>query len=286
MVVTPVKVYVLIPLTLNFLLRLYKPTARRTLPKRVRFQLDYDPGNCNTLDAFLPLKKQTPCLFARAAKLRGAPDWKHSLGIAENIELARPALSNFIADVKEGVHKIDGFLFQIHHDDMDNILSFAKAVREALMTMTSWNHEQSSSASSTFHYDCLKSSYIQSARWQFQVLNLDIFVTTFSPCYPSNHPRYNAGIQDCAFILLQPMESFLWKDLPAYKTERHTDYSQPPESLDIRERIRLNFRNMGQALYVPESLQISMAEQIVPPVDKLDSTIIHWWEEKPHVHSS
>ena len=82
------------------------------------------------------------------------------------------------------------------------------------------------------------------------------------------------------------MESFLWKDLPAYKTERHTDYSQPPESLDIRERIRLNFRNMGQALYVPESLQISMAEQIVPPVDKLDSTIIHWWEEKPHVHSS
>lgn len=240
---------------------------------------------------FLPLKKQTPCLFARSAKLRGAPVWKHYLGIAENIELARPALSNFIADVKEGVHKIDGFVLQIHHDDQDNVLSFAKAVREALMIMTSWSHEQSSSSSYTskcFHYDCLKVNNIQSARWQFQILNLDIFVTAFSPCYPSNHPRYNAGIQDCAFILLQPMESFLWKDLPAYKTELHTDYSQPPESLDIRERVRLNFRNMGQPLYIPESMQISMAEQIVPPADKLDSTIIHWWEENPHVivHSS
>ncbi|CAK9024140.1 Uncharacterized protein SCF082_LOCUS16487 [Durusdinium trenchii] len=112
--------------------------------------------------------------------------------------------------------------------------------------------------------------------WYFQFAREPIFVTSFAPCYGAENPRYqfNQHPESC-FILFQPEESFLRHDLPPDKPRRETNWDHP---VDIRDRIRSNFRRHGREYRIPETTQYPPAEFIVAPLEALNDPPVRFWE--------
>ena len=141
--------------------------------------------------------------------------------------------------------------------------------------------------------------YIHSPSWVFSFAGTEFFVTTFAPCYPHDSSRYQFGVADAAFVLLQPYHSFMLHRVGVQTPRSHTfpnsgssngssngssgnannggDVQQ--RQLDVRDEIRLRFARHGRPYFVPEHpTRMSNAYDVVPPRTE-HSTVVRWWRD-------
>jgi len=119
----------------------------------------------------------------------------------------------------------------------------------------------------------LEKSYVGKRGWYFEYLNEPIFVTTFSPSYPSDNARYAYGCSS-GFVLLQPEFSFAWKDIGNDTPDTNWDNPQT-----VRDKIRCEFKKHGQLYDIPPTIYYPTAAGIVPPL-KLGMPVVEWWVTK------
>ena len=147
----------------------------------------------------------------------------------------------------------------------------------------------------------MESEHIGRRGWYPQVNRQPFFVTTFGPCYPTNHSRFAFGAQGCVdllhvvrcavcvcvcvracvsvrvppahclrcYILFQPDVSF----------GRHQIEDNHPDdpSIDtVRQKIRNIFKANNRAYYIPPSRFSPLAEHVVAAMH-IDEKM-HWWE--------
>ena len=122
-------------------------------------------------------------------------------------------------------------------------------------------------------YHCM-SRYLERRGWVFRFQQCTFFVTTFAPCYPSEHPRYGFESESC-FLLFQPEVSFAQHDLPP--DTALTNWDQPKT---VRDRIRVAFREDGREYMIRQNATVTypMVWEIVRPVDKW-CNFFRWWDE-------
>lgn len=244
----------------------------------------YDPiSGIEALHRFSSIKKQTPCIFARQSVLWGCRDWDDRLSIEENAKRSIPMLIKFFKlgrhpDLLSPEHKgkhLDGFLFEIRgRERCCSPDACGLALNRLLSTLS--EHDPNGMR-------CLRPRYrrlVGTAIWHFYFASEPIFITTFYPGTPSNHPRHTFNSpQDSFFVLLQPEFSFqlhgLGMDTP------HTNWDKPQTA---RDRVRVAFRKAGMEYWIPDTIAYPTAEHMVKSLDavgpEMPKTIVRWWEEK------
>lgn len=111
--------------------------------------------------------------------------------------------------------------------------------------------------------------------WVFEFNSVTFFITTFAPCYPASSPRRCASDATSAFVLFQPETSFARRDLPS--DSKDTDWTNPS---NVRDKIRVAFRDAGRPYRIPDSVHSPMAYQVVRPLDELSGDIVEWWIDR------
>lgn len=220
----------------------------------------YDPEHTTALENFEQIKSQSNCLFARKAKIWSCPEWIDSLSLEENIYRLVPMLIKFT--IYAYSHRLDAFLIEIPGSEYGtNIEVFGRALCRVLRTL---------SDNDPAGQRCMNKSYIAGRGWVFEFNICTFFITTFAPFYPSTHPRFSFGAQNC-YILMQPELSFALHDLPSMSLETNWDEPQT-----VRDKIRCAFRDAGRPTFIPESISSPMILEILTPVEK-DGTVPKWW---------
>jgi len=207
---------------------------------------------------------ETHCVFAKGARIWGSPRWIDESSFEENIKLSLQPLQVFL---KVGMKlKLDGFVLEIVGNKYgDTTMHFADTVRRAL-TIFGENDPAG--------LNCMKNlSRIGKKGWNFDFNREPIFITTFAPCYPSDHCRYlfGAGGGKTCYILFQPEYSFFWRNIGNDTPE--TNWDNPQTS---RDKIRVDYKKNNRAYYIPKTIYYSPANFIIPPL-KLGQPIIEWW---------
>ena len=228
----------------------------------------YDAEDCEALRRFAPVVKMSRCLFAKGARLWGSKDYDETLSLESNVAASVPTLLQMLH--RGEVEGLDGFVFEIRAspsvpgDLSSDLEAFAAAVRRLLFTISNMDPTGERSA---------RKAYIHDRAWHFTFARFPIFVTTFAPCYGPTSSRYTYGADpESAFVLLQPEYSFLRHDLPA--DTPHTEWDNPKT---IRDRIRVSFRDAGQAYDIPNTVHYPASEHIVKALVR-GQQAVRWWE--------
>ena len=173
-----------------------------------------------------------------------------------------PAVIKFIA-VSQHL-KLDGFVFSLPGDQFgSDPEAFGEAVRTVLSVL---------SAADPSGYNCMSKSFISSAGWTFELDSEPIFVTTFAPCYPSRHSRYAFGAKH-AFILLQPMHSFVTHDIG--KDTPLTNWEKPHT---VRDKIRVSYKQNDRPYLIRDTVRYPAAHDIVRGMDSMSDNPLLWWK--------
>ena len=122
-------------------------------------------------------------------------------------------------------------------------------------------------------FHCMDKLYIDQKGWVFEFNRITFFVTTFSPCYPESHSRYSFGTEN-AYIVFQPEISFAQQDIPSDTPD--TNWEHPR---NVRDKIRVAFREAGMNYKIRESVSYPMVQDIVKPIDDSADDVINWWTE-------
>ena len=146
----------------------------------------------------------------------------------------------------------------------EDVEKFGEGVRRVLKCLS--DHDP-------IEYNCMNKSIIAGRGWCFELCGIPIFVTTFSPCYPTNHSRYAFGAKS-GFILLQPMYSFVIHDI-GYDTPI-TNWDNPKTA---RDRIRIAYRENGRPYHIRETTRYPMSHDIVKPLVEGPGNVLEWWKE-------
>lgn len=242
---------------------------------RLRFNCDelgYNPRMASSVQHFRPIVMGTNCLFAKSSKLCGSKDWNPALSLEENVAASVMAFNAFI-QVALSAH-YDGFVFEIRGEEYaSSIEVFGQTVRRVLLTISDLDPRKA---------NCMRKSYIDKRGWCFEFARETFFVTTFAPCFPSNHSRYGFGCKS-SFVLFQPEYSFAWHNIESDTPE--TNWENPTT---VRDKIRVEFRNHGRDYEIPDTIYYPPALHIVRPLRPTDPPIT-WWrpleESKPQVES-
>ena len=164
---------------------------------------------------------------------------------------------------------LDGFVFALPGDQFgQEVNRFGQVVRRVLKCI-------SDNDPKGFH--CMNKSYVSKIGWSFEFDGIPIFVTTFAPCYPSNHARYTFGASE-AFILLQPMYSFAIHDIGP--DTPHTNWDSP---VSVRDKIRVAFKENGRAYHVRDTIYYPAAHDIVKPLKEGVGDLVEWWVDPDRV---
>jgi hypothetical protein len=223
----------------------------------------YDPTNCSSVLSSRPLLNGTECIFAKTAKVWGNL-WHDDLSLEENVKAALPMFVKMLEE-KSG----DGFLLALPAVTYaKNVEAFATSVRRVMSVLSEYDPHRSS---------FMSKSYIDRRGWQILFNDVDLFVTTFAPFYDEKSSRYQHGIVDYCYILLQPGFSFVSHGIGDDTPRRATNWTHPTS---IRDKIRVGFKNHGRGYFIPESVFYPQAEHIVKSHDGMD--IIDWWNA-PHM---
>lgn len=178
-----------------------------------------------------------------------------------------PALIKFLA-IGEHLH-LDGFVFELPGEEFgQDVHKFGQGVRRILKCIS--DHDPAG-------YHCMNKSYLNKIGWTFEFSEIPIFVTTFAPCYPSNHSRFAFGTKN-AFVLLQPMYSFVIHDIG--KDTPLTNWDNPTT---IRDKIRVAYKENGRPYHIRKVVVYPTAHDIVKPLEDSGLTLVEWWksEEPP-----
>jgi len=217
--------------------------------------LQRNPTNAECLKRFYVIKKNSNCLFARNAKLWGSEDWDYGLTLEENILKAGKSMH------------LDGFLFEVRGNEyFSSIETFGQTVRRVLTVL---------SEADPSGINCMKKSFIGKRGWYFEFDKESIFLTTFAPCYPSNHSRfcYHAS-EDSCWILIQPEYYFAWKELGA--DTPLTNWENPQT---MRDKIRCEFKKHNQLYEIPNTVYYPPAHHVVKPLE-IGMPVVEWWIKK------
>ena len=141
--------------------------------------------------------------------------------------------------------------------------TFGQTVRTVLSVL---------SAADPSRYDCMSKSFIASAGWSFELNFIPIFVTTFAPCYPSKHSRYAFDAKN-AFILLQPMHSFVRHDIG--EDTSFTNWEQPKT---IRDKIRVSYKSNNRPYLIRNTVHYPTVHDIVRGMDSMSTDVLTWWK--------
>ena len=160
---------------------------------------------------------------------------------------------------------LDGFVFALPGDEFgQDVYKFGQGVRRVLKCISDYDP-------TGFH--CMNKSYVSKVGWSFEFNGVPIFVTTFAPCYPSNHARFAFGAEQ-AFILFQPMYSFAIHDIG--DDTPHTNWDNP---VTIRDKIRVAFRENNREYYVRDTIYYPAAHDIVKPLKEGVGDLVEWWRD-------
>ncbi|KAL5490885.1 hypothetical protein EMCRGX_G016081 [Ephydatia muelleri] len=193
----------------------------------------------------------THCTFAKKAVLWGARDYDTSLTVEQNVERSIPALIKFLA-IGEELH-LDGFVFELPGEEFgQDVHKFGQGVRRILRCLSDYDPAG---------YHCMNKSYLDKIGWAFEFNEIPIFVTTFAPCYPSNHSRFAFETKN-AFVLLQPMYSFVIHDIG--KDTAYTNWDNPTT---VRDKIRVAYKENGRPYYIRNVVIYPTAHDIVKPLE-------------------
>lgn len=169
-----------------------------------------------------------------------------------------------------GLH-LDGFVFELPGDKFGmDIETFGQGVRRILKYIS----DQDPAG-----YHCMNKSFVSQIGWTFEFDSIPIFVTTFAPCYHSNHSRYAFGAKN-GFVLLQPMYSFAIHDIG--KDTPITNWDNPKT---IRDKIRVAYKENGRPYQIRPTVYYPMAHDIVKPLIEGPGNVLNWWESGVEVES-
>jgi len=242
--------------------------------------LDYEPtlrGGNSTLQRFQPLQKNTPCPFARAAKLWGGKSVcdeemageKHvpyKKRVEHAAALNAGPLAEFVSQVVDEGEPLDGFCLEIPDAEYESGDKLGEKVGRLLAKLAELDPSPGENA--------MKMGPCDRPEWRFRFAGEDFFITTFSPRYPQDSSRQTFGATK-AFMLFQPMTSFgrhgLTEDTPASAT----NWKAPTT---LRDKARVAFRARGCPYHIPEELPYPVAEHIVKPIPDDGSSCVKWWE--------
>ena len=160
---------------------------------------------------------------------------------------------------------LDGFVFALPGKEFGHdIQQFGQGVRRVLKCIS--DHDPKG-----FH--CMNKSYLSKVGWSFEFNGVPIFITTFAPCYPSNHARFAFGAEQ-AFILFQPMYSFAIHDIG--QDTPHTNWDNPTT---VRDKIRIAFKENNRGYYIRDTIYYPAAHDIVKPLKEGEGEVVEWWRE-------
>mmetsp|Transcript_52753 Transcript_52753/g.123379 ORF Transcript_52753/g.123379 Transcript_52753/m.123379 type:complete len:336 (-) Transcript_52753:2-1009(-) len=218
---------------------------------------------------FAEVQCRTHCIFASRALVWGNT-WEAKSGdldqLDANLALCLPRFYRFCMEVRQGM-ALDAFVFEARGEQYGaDVDIFARTVKRVMSFI---------SAHDPAGVDCMRKSYLSKRGWFFQFNRESFFVTTFAPCYPASNPRYQFGkFPESCFILFQPEESFFRHDLPPDKPRSETHWDEP---VDVRDRIRSNFKKHGREYKIPETTSYPPAEFIVAAKDVLNEPPVQFW---------
>ena len=158
---------------------------------------------------------------------------------------------------------LDGFVFALPGEEFGrDIHQFGQGVRRVMKCISDQDPKG-------FH--CMDKSYLSKVGWSFEFNGIPIFVTTFAPCYPSNHARYAFGAEQ-AFILFQPMYSFAIHDIGPDTPQ--TNWDNP---VTVRDKIRVAFKENGRGYFIRDTIYYPAAHDIVKPLKEGVGKVVEWW---------
>lgn len=213
----------------------------------------FDVDQSSIIDAFSRVRKYG-CSFANKARLVFAtPPWQLHLTLEENLEKSLGSLNEFIERQEDD--KLDAWVFAISDPSYARDLDLLAQTTKRLLIFLSL-HDPAAT-------DIMKQP-IEVPEWEFCYSDVNLFVMTFAPCYPQNHPR-SSHSEIFSYYLFQPDASFK----RAYKVTG--------EKRDrLRSKIRKEFveRNMP----LDETLMNTEIEayKYVKPINLGDSPV-KWW---------
>ncbi|KAI8515457.1 hypothetical protein Bbelb_062700 [Branchiostoma belcheri] len=161
---------------------------------------------------------------------------------------------------------LDGFLFELPAKDFGNSPEdLGNGVRRLLKVLSDVDPAG---------VHCMDKSYISKRGWCFEFDRCTFFVTTFAPCYPETHSRYNFSSEN-SFVLLQPEESFLRHDIGT--DTPHTDWEHPRT---VRDQIRAAYRRAGRPYLIRDTVIYPPVHDIVKPLGGATAPgdVVAWWE--------
>eukprot|EP00736_Rhodelphis_marinus_P009784 Rmarinus@m.16514 len=246
-----------------------------------RFALPFDPSskNLECLQRFRAIQNNTECIFAKKAKLWAQGNWEGHLSLEDNLRRhALPGLLRFtckiLSDAKCG---LDGFVVEARgREYWESIDTFGATVFRILLTIAE-NSPDGRNCMRRIHrtrrsgppYD------VSEMGWRFVFNGVVFFVTTFAPCYGSDHSRYCFTERESCFVLLQPDSSFVMHDIGADTPRSATNWENP---VSMRDKIRCLFRKHGREYEIPESTRYAMADHVVKPMRR-GGDVVRWWEQ-------
>jgi hypothetical protein len=218
-----------------------------------RSLLGYAPAEAATLARFAPLQRGTACVFARSARLWGAPEWAESLTLEQNAARIQPALSLFMR-LAQG-RALDGFVIELRGERYcRDVRAFGRAVFFLLRALCDLEPRPCG---------CMRrgAAAIGDYGWWYDAAHEFCFVTTFAPFYGADHARhaYGAGGAHAAWIVLQPEFSFARRNISC--GHEPTDWLHPRSE---RDRVRVAFAERGQN-YVKRATDASNADFLARP---------------------
>mmetsp|Transcript_18462 Transcript_18462/g.39862 ORF Transcript_18462/g.39862 Transcript_18462/m.39862 type:complete len:454 (+) Transcript_18462:20-1381(+) len=238
-------------------------SAPPMMPKHAVTERD---GN-QMLQSFSPIKNGTLCPFAKAAKLWGGSPHAVGKSLEDQAKEHFIALRRFVHECQQesSQNSLDGFCIEVDDEQArgGDAHEFGECVRILLTAISDLDPKRQF---------IMRKSFIGERGWRFRFGGLDFFVTTFAPCYSNTHSRYAFGTGR-AFLLLQPEQSFLHKNLPPDNAVTNWDKPQ-----NIRENTRVAFAKAGRPYYIPATTKYPPAEHIVKPLHDDGVHIVKWWE--------
>eukprot|EP01006_Ploeotia_vitrea_P016888 TRINITY_DN47813_c0_g1_i1.p1 TRINITY_DN47813_c0_g1~~TRINITY_DN47813_c0_g1_i1.p1 ORF type:complete len:307 (+),score=27.54 TRINITY_DN47813_c0_g1_i1:55-975(+) len=246
-------------------LKAFKEHMRSRKPANLS-ELPYDPSATDCLKRFKPIQNQTHCVFAKAAKLWGS-DYDPELSVRENAQNHVPVFKAFVQSAP--ALRLDGFVFELRCLQPTTPEEFGELVQTVLWELSCGDPKQAR---------CMSKSYINGRGWYWEFNDDSFFLTTFSPIYPSTHPRYCFDAsENSSWILFQPEWNFAVQGLPP--DTPHTNWDHP---VTVRDKIRAGFKNNGRPYRVPPTTVYPPSEFIVLPLDVFDGSVVAWWKKKPY----
>jgi len=229
-------------------------SARRD---RKRFTAKYDPSSATAVKLFGNIASVSPCIFAKSARVWGAPSYRLQKSLTENVDAAMDALLHFGRAAV--VEQLDGFVMQLDdpmlHRDIE---TFCNTIRHVLTTIDNYNKPEER---------CMKKDML-SPTWRFKLFNQTYFVTTFAPFYNLDHPRHSS-IPGSSFVFFQPEESF----------DHHGVSGNNPKRSAIKKSIRENFEKWARPYAGQLSAQLIEALKYIKPLDAHAKPLFWWYAD-------